>query len=60
MEEKILACNSEICKVNDECERYRLFKEGQKDYKTHNGKPHKGCGQFVAHINKQEREIKND
>ncbi len=47
MAEKILACNNEICKMKDECERYRLFKEGEKEYKTHNGKPHKGCGQFI-------------
>jgi len=47
MEEKILACDNEICKVKDECERYKLFKEGAKEYKTHNGKAHKGCGQFI-------------
>jgi len=50
MEEKILACNNEICKVKNECERYRLYKEGAKDYKTHNGKEHKGCGQFIENV----------
>ena len=52
MEEKILACDNEICKVKDECERYKLFKEGAKEYKTHNGKVHKGCGQFIKLVSK--------
>ena len=53
MEEKILACDNNICIAKDECERYRLFKEGQKDYKTHNGKEHKKCGQFINKKNKK-------
>ena len=59
MKERILACDNDICKVKDECERYRLFKEGQQDYKTHNGKPHKGCGQFIAIINRKSVEEVN-
>ncbi|MCK5294923.1 MAG: hypothetical protein KAJ49_09740 [Arcobacteraceae bacterium] len=47
MEEKVLACDNEICKEKDNCERYRLYKAGEKEYKTHNGKKHKGCGQFI-------------
>ena len=47
MEEKILACDNDNCMKKGECERYRLFKEGQKDYKTHNGTPQKGCGKFI-------------
>jgi|GEM_PF-572827 hypothetical protein len=47
MSEKILACDSEICFEKDNCERYRLWKAGAKDFKTHNGKAHKGCGQFI-------------
>jgi len=47
MDEKILACDNDICKVKDECERFKLFLEGAKKYKTHNGKPHKGCSQFI-------------
>ncbi len=47
MAEKILACDNEKCIAHNECERYRLFKEGQKDYKTHSGKPDKKCGKFL-------------
>jgi len=47
MSEKILACDNEICFEKDNCERYRLWKAGAKDFKTHNGKAHKGCGQFI-------------
>jgi hypothetical protein len=46
-EEKILACDNDICFKKDKCERYRLFLEGAKEYKTNNGKPHKGCGKFI-------------
>ncbi len=47
MAEKILACDNEKCLKSDECERYRLFKAGAKEYKTHNGNPDKGCGKFI-------------
>ncbi len=47
MEEKILACDNEDCMKKDVCERYRLFKEGQKEYKTHSGTPKKACGKFI-------------
>jgi len=47
MEEKILACNNETCMKRNECERYRLFKEGEKEYKTNGGTPSKGCGKFI-------------
>ncbi len=46
-EQETMACDNDICVKRDECERYRLFKAGAKKYKTHNGKPHKGCGQFI-------------
>ncbi|BFU77564.1 hypothetical protein ALC152_07790 [Arcobacter sp. 15-2] len=47
MAEQIQACSNDICMKKDECERYRLFKLGQNDHKRFNGKPHKGCGQFI-------------
>jgi len=47
VQEKILACNNEKCVKNIECERYRLFKSGEKEYKTHGGTPDKGCGKFI-------------
>lgn len=47
MSKDIQACDNEICMKKDECQRYKLFKEGQTFFKTFNGKPHKGCGQFI-------------
>jgi len=47
MNEEIEACNNDICLKKDECERYRLFKSGQTFVRRFNGKPHKGCGQFI-------------
>lgn len=47
MSEQIEACNNDICMKKDECERYRLFKNGQTYVRRFNGKPHKGCGQFI-------------
>jgi len=48
MEEKILACDNKKCLKSEECERYRLFENGAKEFKTHNGNPDKGCGKFIA------------
>jgi hypothetical protein len=50
MAEKILACDNIKCLRNKECERYRLFKAGAKEYKTNNGNPNKGCGKFIKAI----------
>ncbi len=47
MEEKILACDNKKCLKSQECERYRLFSEGEKEFKTHGGTPDKGCGKFI-------------
>jgi len=47
MEDEIEACSNEICKKKDECERRRLFLNGQTFQKRFNGKAHKGCGQFI-------------
>ena len=47
MAEKILACDNEKCLKSDECERHRLYKSGDKEYKTFNGNPDKGCGKFI-------------
>jgi len=47
MEEKILACDNDICKLKDECKRHKLYEDGAKEYKTHSGKPNKGCGKFI-------------
>jgi hypothetical protein len=45
--EEVLACNNDICFKKNECKRYQLFLDGAKEYKTNNGKPHKGCGKFI-------------
>ncbi len=47
MSEKIVACDNEKCLKSDECERHQLFKNGEKEYKTFNGNPDKGCGKFI-------------
>jgi hypothetical protein len=47
MSQEIQGCNNEICVKKNECLRYKLYKQGQEYYKTFNGKPHKGCGQFM-------------
>jgi hypothetical protein len=47
MEEKILACNNKTCIKKDECERYRLYKAGAKEYKANGGNEKKGCGKFI-------------
>ncbi len=47
MEEKTLACDNEICMVKDICVRYKLYKDGQKEYKTHSGTKVKKCGKFI-------------
>ena len=47
MTEEIEACDNDICMKKDECERYRLFINGQTFFRKFNGKPHKGCGQFI-------------
>jgi len=47
MAEKILACDNSICVKRNECERYRLFKEGDKNCKTNSGTEVKGCGKFI-------------
>ena len=38
MAETVLGCDNDKCIAHKECERYRLFKAGQKEYKTHGGK----------------------
>ena len=48
MSEKIQACDNDTCLKKDECERARLYKNGDKNYKTFNGNPSKGCGKFIA------------
>ena len=48
MKNDIEACDNKICLKKDECERYKLFKNGQTYFKTFNGKPHKGCGSFIS------------
>jgi len=45
--EEIQACNNEICIKKEQCERYRLFKNGQTFVKRFGGKAHKGCGKFI-------------
>jgi len=47
MDEKLLACNNGNCIKKDECERYKLFKDGAKEYKRNGGNKTKGCGKFV-------------
>ena len=47
MKEEIEACSNDICLKKDQCERHRLFLNGQKYQRRFNGKPHKGCGQFI-------------
>ena len=47
MSQEIEACNNDICMKKDECERYKLFINGQTFVRRFNGKPHKGCGQFI-------------
>ena len=47
MSEKILACDNENCKMKNECQRYKLYKDGEKKYKTHGGTKEKGCGKFI-------------
>ena len=45
--ENITACNNEKCMKKDECERYRLWKNGAKEFTTNSGNEHKGCGKFI-------------
>jgi len=47
MENEIEACSNDICLKKDECERSKLFLNGQIFQKRFNGKAHKGCGQFI-------------
>jgi hypothetical protein len=47
MDEETEACNNDVCLKKDECERYKLFLNGQTYVKRFNGKAHKGCGQFI-------------
>lgn len=42
-----MACDNETCKKASECARFQAFKDGFKPFKTLNGNPNKGCGQFV-------------
>jgi len=42
-----LACNNDRCINKDRCERYRLFKQGAKEYSTNGGTPEKGCKKFI-------------
>ena len=42
-----MACNNEKCIKKDECQRYALYKDGAKEYKTHGGNEEKGCGKFI-------------
>ena len=48
MEEKILACDNDSCIAKDECKRHKLFKDGEKEYKTHSGTAKKKCGKYIA------------
>jgi hypothetical protein len=32
---------------NEECLRFKLYKDGAKEHKSFNGNPRKGCGKFV-------------
>ena len=48
MEEKILACDNNVCIAKNECQRHRLFENGQKDFKTHGGTKEKKCGKYIA------------
>ena len=45
--EKIVACNNSGCIKKDECERYRLYKNGDKEYTTNSGTAQKGCKKFL-------------
>jgi len=47
MEEQILACNNEECIKKDDCQRYKLYTEGAKEYKKNSGTPEKGCKKFI-------------
>jgi len=47
MANEIQACNNDICFKKNECERYKLFINGQTFVKRFGGKPHKGCGKFI-------------
>ncbi len=41
------ACDNKICLKHEECARYEAWLNGDKNYKTFNGKEHKACGQFI-------------
>jgi len=41
------ACDNKDCMRNKECARYEAFLNGDKNYKTFNGTPEKGCGRFI-------------
>ncbi len=56
MIEQIEACSNDICIKKDQCERHRLFKDGQTFVRRFNGKPHKGCGQFIE-ISDDKKEV---
>jgi hypothetical protein len=43
----LLACNNDTCMKNEECLRFKLFKDGADEYKSFSGNPQKGCGKFV-------------
>ncbi len=47
MEEKIIACDNKQCIKRDECERARLYDNGEKEYKTFSGTQEKGCGKYI-------------
>jgi len=45
--ENIVACNNDKCIKKDKCQRYKLFKEGAKEFTTNGGNAQKGCKKFI-------------
>jgi len=45
--EKIVACNNDKCIKRNQCQRYKLFKEGAKEFTTNGGNAQKGCKKFI-------------
>ncbi len=43
----IVACNNNKCINKDRCQRYKLFKDGAKEWTTNGGTPEKGCKKFI-------------
>ena len=45
--EKITACNNKKCIRKDECERFKLWQDGAKEFTTNSGNEQKGCKKFI-------------